>query len=147
MPRKLTLIWFSVICCLPHVLFALTPINTEDHPKARIEMNELVYDHAITKTELRKLKSDEKHLVRFEHFYSSFTKKSTASSSKHAAGIFSDPVNRWFWLWVITWGIGIFLLVVSSGALAGAGIGLLWFLAFGLGSIALIIWLVKKFGA
>lgn len=121
-------------------------MNTEDNPAAKIEMSEMIPDHHTSTKELKELKKDEKRLVRFEHFFTVMNKKSNEKTSKHSAGIFSDPVNRWFWLWVITWGLGIFLLVVSSGGIAGVGIGLIWFLAFGLGSVALILWLVKKFG-
>ncbi len=146
MIRKLALILFSVNCFLPTFLYSASPVNTEDHPSSRIEMCEMIPDHHTSKMELKELKRNEKRLVRFEHFLSVLNKKSIAKSTKHSAGIFSDPVNKWFWLWVITWGLGIFLLVVSSGGIAGAGIGLIWFLAFGLGSVALILWLVKKFG-
>jgi hypothetical protein len=146
MIRKLTLILFSVSCFLPTFLYSASTVNTEDHPASMIEMSEMIPDHHSSKMELRELKRNEKRLDRFEHFFSVLNKKSTGKDSKHSAGIFSDPVNRWFWLWVITWGLGIFLLVVSSGGIAGAGIGLIWFLAFGLGSVALILWLVKKFG-
>ncbi|MEP6792980.1 MAG: hypothetical protein ABJB16_01540 [Saprospiraceae bacterium] len=146
MIRKLALILFSVNFFLPTFLFGASTVNTEDHPTSMIEMCEMIPDHQTSKMELKELKRNEKRLVRFEHLFSGLNKKSTSKGSKHSSGIFSDPVNRWFWLWIITWGFGIFLLVVSSGGIAGAGIGLIWLLAFGLGSVALILWLVKKFG-
>ncbi|MGB3080269.1 MAG: hypothetical protein WBB31_14380 [Saprospiraceae bacterium] len=109
-------------------------------------MNELIPDHHSSRSEIKELKQNEKHLNRFEKVMQHLSKISKSKSAKHSGGLFSDPVNRWFWLWIITWGAGILLLVVSAGALTSAAIGILWLLAFAVGSIALILWLVKKFG-
>ncbi|MFZ1679264.1 MAG: hypothetical protein WAT91_18415 [Saprospiraceae bacterium] len=109
-------------------------------------MNELIPDHHSTRSEIKELKKNEKRLNRFENVLKHINKISKSGSAKHSGGLFSDPVNRWFWLWIITWGAGILLLVVSAGALTSAAIGILWLLAFAVGSVALILWLVKKFG-
>ena len=75
-----------------------------------------------------------------------------------------DPVKKWLWYSLISYGAGIVLAIVGSimaaarltsaataGTIAtGLGIGgiiaLLGYLLFLAGSICFIIWLVKKFG-
>ncbi len=122
-------------------------INTEDHPSALIEMSEMMPDHQLTHKELRKLNQDESKLVRIENHLSHLQKKLTERNARHTLGGISDPVDKWFWIWVISWGLGILLTIIFAGAMAGAALGIIWLLAFGLGSVALVLWLVKKFGS
>lgn len=70
---------------------------------------------------------------------------------------FSDPVDKWMWFWIFGWGAGLVLYILavaiaSGGIYSGTGFGFAailatfsW-LAWLFGSVALIIWLVKKFG-
>ncbi|HZV71761.1 MAG TPA: hypothetical protein VFG10_19570 [Saprospiraceae bacterium] len=145
MLRKPSLLIFSCLF-FGHMLLSASTVNTEDYPAGMIEMKELIPDHLTTRTELKQLKKNEKHLQRVEKVMNLLHKMSFAKNGKHSSGLFSDPINRWMWLWLITWGFGILLLVVSAGAVSGAALGIIWLLAFAIGSIALILWLVKKFG-
>jgi hypothetical protein len=127
-------------------LFASTVINTEDHPSGLNEMSEMVPDHRLSQKEIKDLKGYEQRLQRIENRLGRFNKVLASGKSKSSIGSISDPVDKWFWIWVISWGVGILLTVLFGGALAGVAIGIIWFLAFGLGSVALVLWLVKKFG-
>jgi hypothetical protein len=62
-------------------------------------------------------------------------------------------VDKWFWFWIIGWGAGILLTaliptLVLSGGISGASIGwlflLLGSLAWLFGTVAFVVWLVKK---
>ncbi|MEP6647607.1 MAG: hypothetical protein ABJC12_11020 [Saprospiraceae bacterium] len=142
MLRKASLLLFPILAVFHTTLSASPVINTEDHPVARIEMNELIPDHQATHAEVRILKKNESRLYRFENIMHRLSTK----KSRHSKGLFSDPVNKWFWIWLVTWGFGALVLVVSSGGVASPAIGIIWLLAFAIGSISLIIWLLKKFG-
>jgi len=58
---------------------------------------------------------------------------------------FNDPVDKWMWFWIFAWGLGL-----AASLLAGiVGLGFFWFLSsvfFVFGFVALVLWLVKKFG-
>ena len=58
---------------------------------------------------------------------------------------FDDPVDRWLWLWIISWGIAIVLSILGYGVggllIRGTLAWLLWLA----GTVFFIIWLVKKF--
>ena len=111
-------------------------INTAD----RAPLETAISHQKLTKKELRQQKRMEKRLKKMQ-------KK----------GIdFSDPVDKWLWFAIFGWGAGIILYVIASilfvGALyttGGFGIGtLLYYLSYAaslFGSIAFVIWLVKKF--
>jgi hypothetical protein len=80
--------------------------------------------------------------------------KVTKLAKKVAAlGGLGHPVDKWFWFWIIGWGAGILLTVliptlVLSGGISGASIGwlflLLGILAWLFGTVAFVVWLVKK---
>ena len=74
-----------------------------------------------------------------------------------------DPVKKWLWYALLSWGVGILLYIVSTvliagslstaattGATTGFGIAGVLGIVGGLitlfGTVAFIIWLVKKFG-
>ena len=70
---------------------------------------------------------------------------------------FSDPVNKWMWFWIFGWGAGLLLSILafaiaSGGIYSGSGFGIaailatLSWLAWLFGTVALVVWLVKKFG-
>ena len=140
---------FSVFGCLVFFcsfLVASPIINTEDHPMGQVDMCELIPDHKFMRSEVKERKVNEQRLSRFENLLEKITKRSNAGKSNRALGGLSDPVDKWFWIWIIAWGAGIVITVASGGALTGAAIGIIWLAAFGLGSVALVLWLVKKFG-
>jgi hypothetical protein len=95
------------------------------------------------KTEIRK---EAKKQAREERFIARFQKAVHAKFQKKQPGGISDPVDKWFWIWAIAWSIGIIMTIIAGGAIAGTAIGIIWLAAFVIGSVALILWLVKKFG-
>lgn len=68
----------------------------------------------------------------------------------------SDPIERWMWYWIFGWAAGLVLYILAvalatggiySGSFGFAAIlATLSWLCWLFGSVALIIWLVKKFG-
>ncbi len=119
-------------------------INSEDHPDAVVTMHDYIIDKPATRQEIQRLQQEEKHYVQLE----AKLKKLYASkrSKRHGLNGFSDPVDKWFWVWVFGWGIGILITIISGASIASGFIGILWFSFFIIGSVALIIWLIKKFG-
>lgn len=119
-------------------------INTEDHPAGAVTIDEYIADQPITRKEFRILQQEEKRYVQFE---TKFKKLYSSNRSKHH-GIdnIHDPVDKWFWIWAIGWGVGILITVISGASIASGFIGILWFSFFIIGSVALVIWLIKKFG-
>jgi hypothetical protein len=140
----------ALFLLLLHILFfpvstsACLPVNTEDHPSGLICMSELVTDRNLSKKELRTLQKEEKKRIRMEHRLEKFQKLLHSRYDQAKSGIFSDPVGRWFWIWVISWGFGILLFAISGGAI-GTFVGVLLLTAFVIGSIALVVWLKKQF--
>ena len=110
-------------------------------------MSALIPDHKAEHAELKNLKENEKQLVRIEKRIGRINKIYNSGNSNRPLGGISDPVDKWFWIWVIGWGLGLVLTLIFAGAVTGAAIGIIWLLAFGVGSVALVLWLVKKFGS
>lgn len=87
----------------------------------------------------------------------SWVKKKTVKlvNKVKAIGGLGDPVDKWFWFWVIGWGAAIVLSIIAAAVVVGGaftggfGIGailyLIAYLAGLFGSVSLIVWLVKKF--
>jgi len=75
-----------------------------------------------------------------------FEKVIHSKMQKKSIGSISDPVDRWLWIWGISWGLGILITLFAGGAVTSAAIGILWLFAFALGSVSLIIWLIKSLG-
>lgn len=90
-------------------------------------------------------KRDQKDLLRAERRIERLHKYKASKRGQKLLGGINDPVDKWFWFWIIGWGTGLLLSILTGGALAGGGIGIIWFSLFVLGSISLIIWLLKKF--
>jgi hypothetical protein len=146
MLRVSTPLMISFLLFFHSFLTALPVINTEDHPAGLVSMSEMIPDHVTTTAEIKDLKINEQKQVRLESRMTRMSKRMSSGRSKHTLGGISDPVDKWFWIWAISWGVGILLTILFAGSLAGAAIGLIWLLAFGVGSVALVLWLVKKFG-
>ena len=84
------------------------------------------------KKELKKEFKTQKRLAKFEKIM------------KKAGIDFNDPVEKWFWFWILGWGAGLVLSALIWSVLPGG----LWFLAslaWAFGTVSLIIWLIKKF--
>ena len=143
---KLLLVILSILIFQPfHPLYASEPyINTEDHPEGAVTIEEFIIDQPASHHELRNLQQEEK---RFQKLENKFKKIFAARQSKHhSINGFSDPTDKWFWIWTIGWGAGILITIFSGASIASGFLGILWFSFFIIGSIALIIWLIKKFG-
>lgn len=141
-----------------------TNVNSEDHPDGAIAMEDAYSSKALTKKELRLQKKNDKKLLKAEKKQYRMEKRSAwvmkilerkmAKSKKDIGGI-DDPVDKWFWYWLLGWG-GALVISILFWSLAGSGAGFYsgtW-LIFGLlstllwigGTVALIIWLINKFG-
>lgn len=118
-------------------------INTEDHPDGLKTMHEYIQDHQVTQPELRVLQKEEK---RFQKLESRLQKLFAKKAEHRSLGNIHDPVDKWFWIWAIGWGAGILITIISGASIASGFLGILWLSLFIIGSVALVIWLIKKFG-
>jgi len=144
MTPKSILTFILSFFCFQAILFSSPVINTEDHPEACIGMNEVMPESVMTSFELKKLQKEESKLLMIGKRLDRLQKIFLEKSEKRIGG-FKDPVDRWFWIWTGSWGLGLLLTLILGGSASGATLGLIWLAAFGLGSIALILWLVKRF--
>jgi len=119
-------------------------INTEDHPDGIVSMADYVADQPVSHHQLRILKKEEKQYTSFERKFSKLY--SRHASRHHGISNIHDPVDKWFWIWAIGWGAGILITVISGASIASGFLGILWLSLFIIGSVALVIWLIKKFG-
>ena len=121
-------------------------INTEDHPASSVQMADLLPDLAPSPATLRAWKKEERHLRRVERKLTQMTRRSLSAEAPVRIGGLSDSTDRWFWIWTMGWGLGIVLLAISGGALTSGFLSILWLLGFVGGSIALMIWLIRRHG-
>jgi hypothetical protein len=139
-----------VFCCLlifTHQESYCTPTsNTEDFVAGKLTMVEYANTTPLSKQEFKKQKKEERLLHRTESLMFRFEKAIHAKLQKKSINGISDPVDRYLWIWGISWGIGILITIFAGGAVAATGIGIIWLLAFSVGAVALILWLIKKFG-
>jgi Flp pilus assembly protein TadB len=116
-------------------------------PAAGVQASQLVSPEAArtaltekAKEKFGDVKVDSKTEKRFEKKFNKLKKKLAKKDID-----FNDPVDKWLWLWLISWGAAIVFGVI---AYAGTGIVILATLSWLLwlaGSVFFIIWLVKKF--
>jgi len=142
----LTLIFLALL--LPSISIASPAVNTEDNPAGLVAMDQMVIDQALTTQEIKTLKKEEKNQVRTEHRMARFEKFMNSKMGQKLLGGLDDPIDKWFWYWVIGWGAGILFSIIASAVITGGGFGILWLVAYLCylgGSVALILWLVNKF--
>ncbi len=144
MKKPASIILFLTLFIIPIISPASTPVNTEDLVDGVIYMTDLVPGKKLTKKEIRCLQNEEKALVRFERRIDKIQKVLNSQPVRNS-GIFGDPVGKWFWIWLISWGLGILLFVISNGSI-GVFLAVIMLLAFVVGSISLVVWLKKQFG-
>lgn len=134
---------------LSPVMYAASPVlNTEDNVAGIVTMNEMIPDKAPSAQELKVLRKEEKKMVRMERRMQRVEKFMNSKLGQKLLGGLNDPVDKWFWFWIIGWGAGIVLSILAAATVTGGGFGALWLLAslaWLAGSIALIVWLVQKF--
>ena len=121
-------------------------VNTEDFAMGSTGMSERSTDQTIITHKGRSDRSGEKIIRRVEKLIERLENNLQSRMEKKSLGNINDPVDKWFWFWGISWGLGIMISIFTAGAVVGTGIGLLWWLLFAIGSVSLVIWLVKKFG-
>lgn len=140
-------IFFCCILMSVHQQSFCTPAsNTEDFVAGKLTMVEYANITPLSKKELKKQKKEERLLHRVESLMSRFEKAIHAKMQKKSINGISDPIDRWLYIWGISWGAGILITLFAGGAVAATGIGILWLLAFSVGAVSLILWLIKKFG-
>lgn len=137
-------------CCIlifTHLESNCTPANnTEDFVAGKLTMVEYANNTPLSKQEFKKQKKEERLFHRVENLMFRFEKAIHAKMQKKSINSISDPVDRWLWIWGISWGAGILITIFAGGAVAATGIGIIWLLAFSVGAVSLILWLIKKFG-
>lgn len=148
MKLKSLLFLISLTLLLPSMSMAAPSINTEDNPAGIVMMDDMVADKALSAQELKTLKKEEKQLERSERRIARVEKFMNSKMGQKLLGGLDDPVDKFFWFWIIGWGIGIVLSILAAATITGGGFGILWlvaYLAYLAGSVSLIVWLVKKF--
>jgi hypothetical protein len=124
-----------------------TPVNnTEDFVAGKLTMAEYANTTSISNQAFKKQKKEERSHHRSARLMVRLENALHAKIDKRSINGISDPVDRWLWIWGISWGAGILITLFAGGAIAATGIGILWLIAFSVGAVSLILWLVKKFG-
>jgi hypothetical protein len=126
--------------------------ETETMSRQDVKSSAFVPGENLTKRQERRLKRGERRLNKLEK------KLNKRGKSLKALGIdLSDPVDKWMWYWIFGWGGALVLYIIASaiatgGIYSGTGFGIAALFAtlgslVGLfGTVALVIWLLKKFG-
>ena len=91
---------------------------------------------------IERSKLDKKKAAKLDKKLQKLQKKMENKIAKKSANAdggvdFSDPVDKWMWFWIFGWGLAILLGLVGLGTLG-------WIVGVA-GTVALILWLVKKF--
>lgn len=136
-------------CIIVMLVFTTTPcrssVNTEDFHSGSVTMlhwNAKTQPHkAISRQTRKEIKLHQRieKINKRHELYTLHQQRRSAIESIH------DETDRWFWIWSISWGLGILLTIFSGAAIAGTGLGLLWFFSFAIGATSLVLWLVKRF--
>ena len=148
MKLKTVLFLLALAFMLPSLSVASPTINTEDNAAGLVSMNEMIPDKTLTAEELKMLQKEEKKQLRMERRMERVEKFMNSKLGQKLLGGLDDPVDKFFWFWIIGWGAGIVLTIIASATLSAGSFGILWllaYLAWLAGSVSLIIWLVKKF--
>ncbi len=120
-------------------------INTEDFSTGVVSIAQWPSASPVSKEEIKNAKREEKIILRTEKFQTKLEKVFKSKKVMRSIGNISDPVDRWLWIWAISWGVGMLMTLIAGGAIAATAIGIIWLVAFSVGAAALIIWLIKKF--
>ena len=111
----------------------------------------MVNSKALTKAEAKEIQKIERKQVRTQKRIGMVQKFMTKKMAKNAVD-FQDPVNKWLWFGVFGWGAGLLLWIIAAAVVTGGGflgggfLGLLASLCWLFGTVAFVIWLVKKVG-
>jgi len=104
------------------------------------------FNHS-TAIDLKTAKIAKKEKSGFGKLFSWVKKKAVKLVKKVAEiGGLGDPVDKWFWFWIIGWGAGILLTaILPQFASLGWLFQLIGSLAGVFGTVSLVVWLIKKF--
>lgn len=134
-----------------HAGFAINTVNNTVAGNGVALPIELASGHGMTRTEAKAIQKAEKKQVRTQKRIAMVQKYLAKNMAKKAID-FKDPVNKWLWFGVFGWGAGLVLWILAAAVTTGGGflgggfLGLLASLAWLFGTVAFVIWLVKKFG-
>ena len=145
--KYITLLFIGLLSILaPSAVSGHDTVNTEDIHVGGISMSQWPASETISRHEHARATKSVRKQQRKEKFVARIQKAIQAKWLKKHPGGISDPVDKWFWIWTMSWGLGIILTIIAGGAIASAALGIVWLSSFVIGSVALILWLVKKFG-
>ncbi|MEP7268859.1 MAG: hypothetical protein ABI844_14625 [Saprospiraceae bacterium] len=107
----------------------------------------MVESKTLSKAEARSIAKEERKQAKVQKRVAMVQKMMTKNMANKAVD-FHDPVNKWLWFAVFGWGASIVLWILAAALITGGYgiIGLLASLAALFGTVAFVIWLVKKFG-
>lgn len=150
MKNRLLLLTF-VLTLVVQMAFSINKVeNTLPGNGMALPVN-MVAAHTLTKDEAKAIQKAEKKQVRTQKRIAVVQKYLAKNMAKKAID-FKDPVNKWLWFGVFGWGAGLVLWIIAAAVVTGGGflgggfLGLLASLAWLFGTVAFVIWLVKKFG-
>jgi hypothetical protein len=115
-------------------------INLEDHKEGLISLEDAASHSALTKSLQKESKQLERKQKRTQKKMARLQKFMSSKKGQKMMGGLDDPVDKFFWYWLICWGGGM-LLSAIFWALAGSGAGLFsggWVLV---GLLSYLLWL------
>lgn len=156
MKLKNLLLLFGFALLAQGVTFANSNvINLEDHKEGLISLEDAASHSSLTKSLQKESKQLERKQKRTAKKMARLQKFMSSKKGQKLLGGLDDPVDKFFWYWVIGWGAAIVLSIIASAVAVGGvfsgGFGAAYIIALigwllGLaGTVALIVWLVKKF--
>ena len=136
---------FTLVMLVFALLVPVTATRASVEVSASEARTEMVKKVAGQKDQIAKAFKAEKKKSKFKFF-----------AKKGNRVDFSDPVDKWMWFWIFGWAAGLLLSILAvafaTGGVYGGGFGIAailatfsW-LAWLFGTVALVVWLVKKFG-
>ncbi len=148
-----SLLLFFCLSIFASVSLQATPdvVNLEDHKEGIVSLEKADANKALTKADMKAAKKLEKKQLRMDRKMAKMEKFLSSKKGQKMLGGLDDPVDKFFWYWVIAWGAGIVLSILVPAIFLSGGLGgatallLLSTLVWLAGTVALVIWLVKKF--
>ena len=148
MKLKSFLFLLALAFMLPSMSIASPAINTEDRTSGLVTMDELAVEKVLTAQEMKFLQKEEKKQAKLERRIARVEKFMNSKMGQRLLGGLDDPVDKWFWYWIIGWGAAIVFSILAAAILTTTSFGIFGVLSllFGLfGTISLVVWLVQKF--
>lgn len=148
MKLKSLLFLLALAFMMPSISIAAPAINTEDRTTGLVTMDELAVEKVLTAQEMKFLQKEEKKQAKLERRIARVEKFMNSKMGQRLLGGLDDPVDKWFWYWIIGWGAAIVFSILAAAILTTTSFGIFGVLSllFGLfGTISLVVWLVQKF--